>query len=111
MRGRWNVRIPARVRVDLQLPDSRCIHGETRNISFDGMFVQAPGWPLQQGTPVEVGIDAGFGRLNVRAVAVRCVAEGVGLMFTDSSDETAVALALIMEQNLPRRVYPSPVTA
>ncbi|MEJ2346395.1 MAG: PilZ domain-containing protein [Gammaproteobacteria bacterium] len=111
MTGRWNVRIPARISVDLQPADSDCICGETRNISFDGMFVQAPGWSLQQGTPVQVGIDTGLGRLHIQAVAVRCVAEGIGLMFTDPSEEAAVALALIMEQNLPRREQSHPINA
>lgn len=111
MKGRWNVRVPARISVDLQVADSGCIRGETRNISFDGMFVQAPGCSLEQGTPVQVGIDTGFGRLHVQALAVRCVPEGIGLMFTDSNDEAAVALALIMEQNLPRRAQPKPATA
>lgn len=83
--GRAALRAPARLPVELQLPDGSSVAGRTRNLSSSGMLLALPGHFLPVGAVVAVNIKhpAGEEEFAVDATVVRHVpsdAEEIGAL-------------------------------
>jgi hypothetical protein len=101
--GNWNVGVPAAIPIDLRLSDGRQIHGETRELSFDEMFVLLVDGAVPQNACVEVVPNGEAGMIPLPAVAVRKEPDGNGLMFTQGRVDAAAIVSYIIERHLEKR--------
>lgn len=86
----------------IQRRDGLVLLGKTRNISFDGMFIELCECPLIRNTIVKVTYDpGGQPSMPQRAIVVHTGPEGAGLMF-ELPD-------YVLHQELPGIAYPAPV--
>lgn len=87
MENRYSERKPVAITVELHQGCTRFGKFKARNISLDGMFVEAGPLNLYPGDLIEatltVGPEATAVMYNVRAVVVHHTDEGLGLMFRD----------------------------
>ncbi len=90
MEHRWNVRLPIQTEVALHHPTLGRVRGLTRDISFEGMYVETGPVQVDSKVLVSIEFDMGGGHggmLRIPAFVIRTDHEGIGLMFTDGYDE------------------------
>lgn len=98
--ARWNIRVPMELDIQVMLPDSTRFAARTRNVSFEGMFIDANLPKESCDRPIEVKFDCGDETIQAPALVVRTASDGTGLKFADWNDEVADALSRVMEAEL-----------
>lgn len=92
MEHRWSERNPTRFDAILKYPPLGLVCGRVRNASLGGMFVETGPIALHVNTPVELAIrrqgHPADKLYRLRALVVRVVEGGAGLMFRNFDDVT-----------------------
>lgn len=100
MEQRWNIRMPVRTQVCIRSPDTGTIAGRTRDLSFEGMYVETSPDSVSAHTFVQVEFavrdGANWSVVKTPAMIVRSADDGVGLMFPDYDDRVFDGLALLL---------------
>jgi hypothetical protein len=102
--NRWNVRLPIQMEVDVSLPGQGSVRGRTRNLSFEGMFIEVAPVEFARHALVDVALPlAPNGRATahrIRAAVTRIADNGISLMFTDYDAATFDVLADVLGRHL-----------
>lgn len=98
--ARWNIRVPMELDIQVLMPDNSRFSARTRNVSFEGMFIDANLPSEAFNSPVEVKFGCGEETIQAPALVVRTASDGTGLKFADWDDEVADALSRMMESEL-----------
>lgn len=100
MEQRWNVRMPVKTPVVIRCADADVVSGRTRDLSFEGMYIEAPPEKVTTSSFVQVEFvvrdGANWALVRAPAVIVRSDGNGVGLMFPDYDDMVFDGLALLL---------------
>ncbi len=104
MEQRWNVRMPVHTHVSICCPDEGMVHGRTRDLSFEGMYVETSPEKVTSHTFLEVEFvvrdGAKYTPVRVPAMLARTTADGVGLVFPEYDDRAFDGLALLLARHL-----------
>lgn len=106
MKNRWNLRLPIRVPVCIQLPGREPTNAVSADLSLEGMFAETCALTVPTGTSLHVAIpcdDRATGpTVLVPATVVRHAPGGIGLSFAPQGTQTLEALKALMERHLDR---------
>lgn len=109
MEQRWNARMPVRTHVSIRCPDDGMVHGRTRDLSFEGMYVEAPPEKVTSHTFLEVEFvvrdGAKYTPVRVPAMLARTTTDGVGLMFPEYDDKAFDGLALLLARHFSEQQF------
>lgn len=104
---RWNIRLPVRTAVILRPPGQPPIPAHTRDVSFDGLFVEMDPLAVACDAVVETELFLPGACCDhpcrVRSVVVRIELCGVALMFSDYGPEVLDGLTGLIEAYLGGR--------
>lgn len=101
---RWDMRIPVRVPVRIRAPGGEPAPAVTRDLSFDGMFIEICGDAMAPGDVAEITLPppAGARRGPVQAIVrvARRQADGMGVQFDGHTEELVAAISGLFEDHL-----------
>jgi len=97
---RWKNRIEVSLDVVVHGLDGLMLHGRTRDISLDGMFIQFTPHALSKSRVVEIEIPH-CGCLHGRVIHARD--EGIGVMFRTVSGKKECLLELLLSEKSKNR--------
>ena len=104
---RWNFRVPVQTRVSIRRRWFRSTVGTTRDISFEGMYVETPAAQELVNNTVQVAIPLNTHTrptvIEVPGLVVRGTDNGVGLLLADYDDEIFQRLAALLAPALDQR--------
>lgn len=107
MERRMNPRKPLCLTAAVRYPGeggARSIHTVTRNLSYEGVFLEALGFAPLQGGIVRIELETpDRGTIVLDALVVRQAADGLGLMFAYYSTETFEQLDALLEPEAKKR--------
>lgn len=112
MEQRWNIRMPVRTNVCIRSPDSEAVAGRTRDLSFEGMYVETAPDTVSAHTFVQIEFavrdGANWAVVKTPAMIVRSEEDGVGLMFPDYDDTVFDGLALLLARYFSQQQLAKP---
>lgn len=104
---RWNLRVPVHTQVSIRRRWLWSTIGTTRNISFEGMYVETPDAQKLNNNTVEVAIpltaDTRAAVIKVPGRVVRSTDSGIGLLLADYDEEIFQRLATLLAPALRQR--------
>jgi hypothetical protein len=104
---RWNFRVPVQTRVSIRRRWFRSTVGTTKDISFEGMYVETPAARELVNNTVQVAIPVSTHMrptvIKVPGLVVRSTDNGVGLLLADYDDEIFQRLAALLAPALEQR--------
>ncbi|HKJ22910.1 MAG TPA: PilZ domain-containing protein [Gammaproteobacteria bacterium] len=107
MERRMNPRKPLRLAATVHYPDeggARRIQTVTRNLCYEGVFVETLAFAHLQGSIVRVELDTPLhGPIGLDALVLRSRADGLGLMFAYYSTEVFEQLDALLEPEANKR--------
>lgn len=103
---RWNLRVPVHTQVSIRRRWFRSTIGTTRNISFEGMYVETSNARKLIDYTVEVAIplttDPHPSVIKVPGLVVRGTDSGIGLLLADYDEEIFQRLAALLAPAIRR---------
>lgn len=107
MERRMNPRKPLCLTATVRYPGEgggRSIHTVTRNLSYEGIFLETLACAHLQGGIVRVELETpGYGKIVLDALVLRQAADGLGLMFAYYSTEVFEQLDVLLEPEAKKR--------
>ncbi|MGD8854459.1 MAG: PilZ domain-containing protein [Gammaproteobacteria bacterium] len=111
MNHRFSVRVPLRVEVKLSRHGNDLGRYMTRDIDSDGAYLETGQLVVFPNEIVDVGIrfpGENSGNLSIKGMIVRTTSQGIGLMFTESSEELDRHIGRLIQELLEIEMVRSP---